>query len=180
MTVEDIDFDFENSLVKIVMTREVPEMPGFQRLSSVRVGQEVEMPYWTAQELVQSGYAKFRDDPLNYSMISKVHWRETIPASRQLPSLQPNFYCFLRRHLSDLREASRQDQVKSRELERTESLVRDIVNCRVRKIVSLAASPTLSEELIRSLTYEERSLYSLLNRTIGEWKSRLLVESKGS
>ncbi len=82
----------------------------------------------------------------------------------------------LRRHLAELRESSKQDQVKLRELEKTESLVRDIVNCRIRKIVSLAASPTPSEELIQGLTYEERVLYSVLNKTIEEWKTKLLEQ----
>jgi len=68
--------------------------------------------------------------------------------------------------------------VKLRELERTETLVRDIMNCRVRKIVALAASPTPSEEIMNGLTTEEKSLYTVLNRTIEEWKIRLLEESK--
>jgi len=176
MTVDDIDFDFENSQVRIVLTREIPDLPPkLSRTLSVRIGQEVEVPYWTARELVQLGYARFREeDVLNYNSLSKIHWRETIPASRQLPALQPNFYCLLRRHMTDLKELSKQDQVKLRELERTESLVRDIVNCRIRKIVSLAASPTPSDELIQGLTYEERTLYTLLNKTINEWKGKLL------
>lgn len=175
MSVGDIDFDFENSQIRVVVTRELPETPRMPKLSSAKVGQELEVPYWTAKELVQLGYARFREeDVLNYNSISKIHWRETIPASRQLPALQPNFYCMLRRHLGELRQKSKQDQVKLRELERTESLVRDIVNCRVRKIVSIAASPTPSEELIQGLTYEERTLYSTLNKTIEDWKSKLL------
>ena len=176
MTVDDIDFDFQNAPVRIVLTREVPDLPPkLSRTLSVRIGQEVEVPYWTARELVQSGYAKFREeDVLNYNSISKIHWRETIPTSRQLPALQPNFYCLLRRHVADLREVSKQDQIKLRELERTENLVRDIVNCRIRKIVSLAASPTPSEELIQGLAYEERTLYTVLNKTIIEWRSKLL------
>ena len=176
MTVDDIDFDFENSQVRIALTREIQDLPPkLARSLTAKVGQEVEVPYWTARELVRLGYAKFREeDVLNYNSLSKVHWRETIPASRQLPALQPNFYCLLRRHISDLKESSKQDQVKLRELERTESLVRDIVNCRVRKIVSLAASPTPSEELIQGLTYEERTLYTILNATIVEWKNKLL------
>lgn len=175
-TVEDIDFDFENSLRRVIVTRELPETgPRILKAGSAKVGQEIEVPYWVARELVQLGYAKFRDeDILNYGSLSKIHWRETIPASRQLPSLQPSFYCMLRRHLSELQQLSRQDQVKLRELEKTEGLVRDIVNCRVRKIVSLAASPTPSEELIQGLTLEERTLYWRLNKTIEEWKSSLL------
>jgi len=176
MTVDDIDFDFENSRIRIMLTREIPDQsPKLSRMLGAKIGQEVEVPYWTARELVQSGYARFREeDVLNYNSLSKIHWRETIPASRQLPALQANFYCLLRRHLSDLKQSSRMDQVKLRELERTENLVRDIVNCRIRKIVSLAASPTPSEELIHGLSYEERSLYTILNRTIVEWKDKLL------
>ena len=175
MTVEDIDFDFENSQVRVVVTREIPDTSRLSKLSSTKVGQEIEVPYWTARELVQQGFARFREeDTLDYNSLSKIHWRETIPASRQLPSLQPSFYCMLRRHLSVLRELSKQDQVKLRELERTETLLRDIVNVRIRKIVSLAASPTPSEELLQGLTHEERSLYSVLNKTIEVWKAKLL------
>lgn len=175
MSVDDIDFDFENSQVRVVMTRELPDTPRLSKLSSAKVGQEIEVPYWTGKDLVRMGYARFREeDVLNYNSISKIHWRETIPASRQLPALQANFYCLLRRHMAELRQSSKQDQVKLRELERTESLVRDIVNCRIRKIVSIAASPTPSDELIQGLSYEERALYSILNRTIEDWKGKLL------
>jgi hypothetical protein len=175
MTVDDIDFDFENSAVRVIVTREIPETPRLVKISSAKVGQEITVPYWTGKELVQMGFARFREeDLLDFNSLSKIHWRETIPASRQLPSLQASFYCMLRRHLVELRQLSRQDQVKLRELERTETLVRDIVNVRIRKIVSLAASPTPSEELLQGLTYEERALYSILNKTIEEWKARLL------
>jgi hypothetical protein len=175
MTVDDIDFDFENSQTRVIATREIPETSRLSKLSSAKVGQEIEVPYWTAKELVQQGFAKFREeDMLDYNALSKIHWRETIPASRQLPALQSNFYCLLRRHLSELRQLSRQDQIKLRELERTETLVRDIVNVRIRKIVSLAASPTPSEELLQGLAHEERVLYSILNKTIAEWRTKLL------
>ena len=178
-SVGDIDFDFENAPIRIVLTRELPEVPRMPKLATVRIGQEVEIPYWTARELVQLGYARFRDeDILTFNSLSKIHWRETIPDSRRIPSLQGNFYCLLRRHLVEVRRQSKQDQVKLRELERTETLVRDIVNCRVRKIVALAASPTPSEEIMQGLTMEEKSLYSILNKTIEEWKSKLLEEPK--
>jgi hypothetical protein len=180
MTVDDIDFDYENSKIRVIVTREIPETPRLVKLSSAKVGQEIEVPYWTARELVQLGFARFREeDILDYNALSKIHWRETIPASRQLPSLQPSFYCLLRRHLLQLNQSSKQDQVKLRELERTETLVHDIVNVRIRKIVSLAASPTPSEELLQGLTREERALYSILNKTIEEWKTKLLqLEAK--
>lgn len=180
MSVEDIDLDFENSQVRVVVTQEIPEIPRLPKLTSTRVGQEAQVPYWIARELVQLGYAKFKEeDVLTYNSLSKIHWKETIPASRQIPSLAGNFYCVLRRHIAELRKTSRQDPVKLRELERTETLVRDIVNVRIRKIVSLAASPPPPNEMIQGLTYEERVLYSILSKTIDEWKSKLIsLEAK--
>ena len=175
VSVEDIDFDFENSQVRVLVTREIPDTPRLPKLVATRVGQEVEAPYWIANELVRLGYARFREeDVVTYNSLSKIHWRETIPSSRQIPSLPGNYYCVMRRHLAELRRRSGQDQVKLRELERTETLLRDIVNCRIRKIVSLAASPTPSEELIQGLAFEERSLYKVLNAAIDEWKRKLL------
>ena len=173
LSVDDIDFDFENSQVRVVVAREIPEMPRLSKLKTARVGQETEVPYWVARELVELGYAKFREeDTITYNSLSKMHWRETIPSSRQLPSLPGNYYCIMRRHLRELREQSKQDQLKLRELEKTETLVRDIISCRVRKIVSIAASPTPSEDLIQGLTLEERSLYRMLNGTIEAWKAK--------
>jgi DNA replication initiation complex subunit (GINS family) len=43
--------------------------------------------------------------------------------------------------------------------------------------VALAASPTPSEEILQGLTLEEKSLYTVLNRTIEEWKAKLIEES---
>jgi len=71
ISVGDIDFDFENSPIRIVLIRELPEMPRMPKLTSIRIGQEVEVPYWTAKELVQLGYARFREeDILTFNSLS--------------------------------------------------------------------------------------------------------------
>ncbi len=43
-SVEDIDFDFENSQIRVVVMREIPETPRMMKLSSTKVGQELEVP----------------------------------------------------------------------------------------------------------------------------------------
>jgi hypothetical protein len=168
-TVEDIDFDFENSGVKVVVLRELP-VPA---MATAKVGQEIEMPYWTAKELVRDGYVKFNEKHvLDLAKIQKVHWRETDTATRKLIAIQPDFYCLLRRHLDELR----QDTGKFRELDRYETLARDIVNIRVQKIITLSATPVSREtgNVLQNLASEERALYLALSRTIESWRAKLM------
>lgn len=175
-SVEEIDFDFKNTPVKIVVIRDSPELiVGEKDIGPFKSGQEVEIPYWIAEELVRSGVAKFGDeDRLGLPALSKVHWRETIPTSRQIPQLPEKFYSTLRRFLLELEADTRSDQTKFKDLEKAVGLSKDIVNCRARKIVSLAAAPLQTESVVQNLTSEERALYMRLSDIINDWKKRIL------
>jgi hypothetical protein len=175
-SLHDIDFEIANSPIKIILLKDVEEFPFLKdRFGSLRAGQETEIPFWVAEELVKAGIAKFREeDLLTLSALSKIHWRETLPSSRQIPALPRIFFFLLRRFLRNLRNESRNDSLKSRDLEKAESLSQDIVNCRVRKIVSLAAGPAISDDLLRSLTEEERVLYTHIGSLISRWKSEVV------
>ena len=144
-SIADVDFDFQNLYVRIVLTREIPfSHPATDRLRSVKVGQEAEVPYWVAEELVLADFARYREEDLmDLAKLSKTHWKETIPSSTQLPSLQPDFYCVLRRLLAKLKAEGKQDPSKLREYERAENLSRDVINCRIRKIASFCSRPRI-------------------------------------
>jgi hypothetical protein len=175
-SVADVDFDFQNLPVRIVLTREIPfSHPATEQLQSIKVGQEGEVPYWVADELVRGGFAKYREeDVLDLAKLSKTHWKETIPSSTQLPSLEADFYCMLRRLLIRLKVEGNQDTSKLREYEKADNLSRDIINCRLRKIASFAAAPGPSSDLLKNMTSEEQALYKRLRSAIGEWKSSIL------
>ncbi|MCW4032935.1 MAG: hypothetical protein NWF08_06040 [Candidatus Bathyarchaeota archaeon] len=135
----------------------------------------MELAYWIGEELVNSGIAKFREeDILNMAKLSKIHWRETIPTSRQIPSLQKNFFFMLRRFLRRMNEESKTDSSKMLDYEKAMNLARDIVNCRVRKIISIAATSASASEMIENMAAEEIELYEILNSIINEWKNGLI------
>jgi len=175
-SIADVDLDFQNLPVRVVLTREIPfTHPATERLQSAKVGQEVEVPYWVADQLVIAGFAKYRDDDvLDLAKLSKIHWKETMPTPTQLPSLQTTFYCILRRFLARLKAEGKRDPSKQREYEKAENLSRDVINCRLRKIVSFAAAPGPPGDLMKSMTAEEQTLYKELRTTIGEWKQSIL------
>jgi len=175
-SIADVDFDFQNLSVRVILTGEIPfSHDATEKLRSVRLGQEAEVPYWVAEKLVAANVARYRDEDLmDLAKLSKTHWKETIPSSTQLPSLQADFYCMLRRFLAKLKADGKHDPSKLRDYEKAQNLSRDIVNCRLRKVTSFAAAPASSSDLLRNMTFEEQALYKQLSATIGEWKTSML------
>jgi hypothetical protein len=175
-SIVDIDREFENSRVKVIISRDMNEFEvGDGKIGPFKSGDEVELLEWIAEVLVDEGVAKFRDqDMLDLASLSKIHWKETIPSSRQLPPLDPYFYCELRRLIGRLRKESCTDPSRIKDYEKALSLSRDIVDCRLRKIASLAASPTIPGDLVKGMAREERTLYHALSSIMSDWNKRLL------
>jgi DNA replication initiation complex subunit (GINS family) len=90
--------------------------------------------------------------------------------------LEQGFYPKLRRYLSALKIEAARAPEKILELEKTRQLTKDIVNSRLRKVVSVASAPTQTEQILKSFTPEERQLYLRLCRLIGEWRNHIVEE----
>jgi len=175
----DYDLDFQNQTVKVTVIRDSGEINvGGKTFGPFRIGQEIDTPRWITEELVRSGIVKWKEeDRLDLATLSKMHWRETVPTARQIPAIGDNFYQMLKSLLADLKEQSRSDPVKGRDFEKAVHLSKDIVNCRIKKIASLAASPAQTGDVLASLASEERTLYLALSRIISDWRKR--AESSG-
>src|SRR5258708_31703911 len=123
------------------------------------MGKEIELPLWIAQHLVQMGHARFKEEEqLTLNTLSTTHYRQTLPASNQIPELPRSFYFQLRRLIKDLKNLEVKDRTKARELARALALGWDIVNLRVKKIASLRGSGGQTNEVTSKLTLEEKAL----------------------
>jgi uncharacterized secreted protein with C-terminal beta-propeller domain len=173
---------FENKPVKIFTNRNCPEI----QLVGVKVGpfeegKEYEVPYWIAKELERAGIARIREEELLDAVkLHKISWKESIQQARQVSPLDEDFYPRLRRYLVALKRKAVSNPEKMREYEKATRLARDIVNCRLRKIVSLASFPAQTNQTLNNLALEERILYHRLNTIINEWKSQILKVMKES
>jgi hypothetical protein len=174
--VEIVDTEFENSPSRITLLREFPETRvGDRTIGPYRMGQEVELSLWTAQHLVQMGYARFKDEEqLTLNTLSTTHYKETLPGSRQIPKLPKAFYFQLRRLIKELKVLEAKDRSKARELDKALALSRDIVNIRVKKIASLGASGEQATEVTANLTVEEQALYQKVHELVESWKKDIL------
>lgn len=182
MSIKNVDFMFENKLVKIIINRNCPEI----QLVGVKVGpfeegKEYEVKNWVAKELERAGIARVGEEELLDAVkLHKISWKESIQQSRQVSPLEADFYPRLRRYLASLKRKAVRNPEKMREYEKATRLSRDILNCRLRKIVSLASSPAQTNQILSNLALEERELYKQLYEIIDEWKSKILKALKES
>jgi DNA replication initiation complex subunit (GINS family) len=87
--------------------------------------------------------------------------------------LPETFYPRLRRYLTNLKDSAKAPE-KMLENEKARQLTQDIVNSRLRKIVSIASAPAQTEQTLRNLTGEERILYEQLYTLINQWRTQIL------
>jgi len=166
------EFDFQNSIVKMVCTSPCPEIQvAGGTLGPLNRGMEFETLYWVAEELAEAGIARFRDeDLLNLKELHKYCWRESIQSARRVSSLPTDFYPRLRRLLFSLKGSGGDSAA---DYDKALRMAQDIVNCRLRKIVSLASAPPLTDEVLGNMTGEERLLYNVLRGAVQQWRSNI-------
>jgi hypothetical protein len=176
LKIENLDFRFENSLVKIIANRNYPEI----KLAGLSVGpfqegNEYEVYYWAAQELAEAGIAHFREeDCLEATKIYKVQWKERVQIAGQISELPEDFYPKLRRYLANIKEEITKQPEKVQEHEKAMHLACDIVNSRLKKIITLSAGPTQTDQVLKKFTSEERLIYERLGKIIIEWRTQIL------
>jgi len=174
--IKALDFIFENSPVRVIANRNCPEI----KLAGLTVGpfeegNEYEVLYWVARELEKFGVVRFRgEDLLDSAKLYKIHWKERVQTVGQISELPKDFYPKLRRLLAGLKEETVKNPEKVREYEKAKQLATDIVNVRLKKIVSLASAPAQTEHVLRNLTAEERLLYDKIYMLVNKWKTHLL------
>jgi hypothetical protein len=176
MNIENMDFSFEHSLVKIIANRNCAEikLPGLD-IGPFEEGNEYELPFWIAQELDKAGIARFREEErLDMTKLFKIQWTERVQTVGQISKLPENFYPKLRRYLTELKEEATKAPEKLREYEKSRHVTQDIVNLRLKKIVSLTSAPPQTEQMLKNFTTEERFLYERLHKITQEWKTQIL------
>ena len=182
-SIRDADFVYENIAVKIVANRDSPKIDLLgTKVGPFKEGKEYEVRLWVAQELKKAGIARIRmDESLDLMVLNKIHWKERVQTSQKVTSVIEDFYPKLRRFLEELNEEAIKKPEKRSDYEKAVNLSDDITRMRLKKIVSLASSTskTQTSQILRSLTKEEKSIYTYLHTIISEWRNEILKTQRG-
>jgi len=180
-SIRDADFVFKNTPIKIVVNRNCPEIElAGLKVGPFQEGKEYEVRFWIAQELKRAGIARFREEEmLDLVKLNKIHWKERVQASQQVASLHEDFYPKLRHYFDDLKSEAIKKPEKMRDYEKARRLSHDIINLRLKRIVSLASSPAQTNQILGNLTKEERVVYDHLYEIISKWRTKILKTKGG-
>jgi hypothetical protein len=176
--LKNLDFQFENQRIKVIANRNHPEI----KLAGLAVGpfqegNEYNLYHWTAEELAEQGIIHFREeDILDAGKLYKAQWKERVQAPGQISDLPEDFYPKLRRYLTDLKDqiTKQPEPLKVQEHEKIKHLSNDIVNSRLKKIITLSSGPTQTDQITKKLTTEEKQIYTQLCKIINEWRTHIL------
>ena len=167
--IEDADFVFENTPIRIIANRNCPkiELVGLN-IGELEEGNEYRLKFWIAHELENKGIVRIQEDErLSMKKLSKICYGERTESVKTLSQLMSDFYPRLRRYLLRLEKGSMKYHRASR-------FSQDLVNSRLKKIVSLASAPAQTKLSLEKLTREELVLYRRLYRIIKEWRRNII------
>ena len=168
-SVGDLHFEFENMPVRLVATRNIPriETSGIL-IEETEAGRELTVNLWIAWELVEAGLARFADDGVSNEEWTQVHYRERFqPLGRPSP-LPERFYPRAYLTFSRLRKEAGGDATRLEHLDRLRGMFRDILECRIGKVVRLATAEAAASS--RALQPEEVALYGELHTLVSSWR----------
>ncbi|MCL2288295.1 MAG: hypothetical protein FWC33_03840 [Candidatus Bathyarchaeota archaeon] len=174
-----LDFCYENSLISVVANRNFAEM----KLAGLNVGpfdegNEYQVYYWIAKELQAAGIVHIREEELlDGSKLYKAQWKEGVQIPGMISELPQNFYPKLRRYLI-FAEAEAVQPEKIQEYHKVKALAKDIINSRLKKIISLSSASAQSDQVLKKLTTEEKIIYEQLVEIISTWKNQILQKQE--
>jgi DNA replication factor GINS len=174
--LQDLDFRFENSRIKVIANCNYQELKlGGIKVGPFQQGNEYEMYFWIAIALAEEGIVHFREeDNLDATKLYKVQWKERVQVAGQISELPEDFYPKIRRHLKQLKQDIAKHPEKIQDYQKTKCLADDIVNSRLKKIVTLSSGPMQAEQIISKLTSEERLIYMQLVKIVTQWRIQIL------
>ena len=171
----EIKYSHQNTRLTAIKDIPAMEIAG-EKIDSVEENSFLEVKNWIADELVQTGLAKFDADKekLNMIELQKTQVKESMQSPRRFSTLPENFYPKTRKFLKELSSEANNDPVKMQMLQKSKKLIADIVSSRQGKILILSSSLGKDENLLTNLSPEERSLYKTLHETVNTWRDSVL------
>lgn len=168
--IKRFEVDFLNSTTKVKILVDNQRIKrGDGTMLEPKLGSSIELERWIAEELAQSGVASLQDDvQIDRVSLNRIRWLETSISAEALRSLPQGFYPRARRILQTAK-ASNQDRQNE-----IDSVLREILNTRVRKLLRLAIAPSLPPDAHASMQPEERLLYEMIHGFLSSWKEGVL------
>lgn len=175
-----IEMDFDIRPVRVQFIKDYENLPTQNGLVSLRRGDEVELPRWQAEELLEKEYVEIKEQLLNIDEANFYHYREKRSQSASAPQQLPqDFYLRSRELIKKLDEAIRKSpsSMLLRDREVIEKNIMELAETRLIKIIRLAQAG--GEEYREKMTPEEAVMYNIARSLLEAWRNYISELLKG-
>jgi DNA replication factor GINS len=147
---------------------------GSIHLDAMSPGDVVELPRWIAEILTAQGIAESQEESFASEVFKAVN-REKMAGETQIATLRSDFYLKVRRHLAFSVEMSKSKPSVAAVLERTRTLIYDLVALRLRKILLISSALSPPTDIKDKLTPEEYQIFDTVYGLLQSWR-RVVME----
>ena len=174
-SIKDRDFAYLLSGMRLKVKQNVPKMDvGSVHLEAMNQGDMVELPRWVAEVLINLEICESQEESFSSEVFKAVN-REKIAGQDQIAKLNSDFYLKIRRHLTFANDMTgRQPSASIQELDKTKTLIYDLIALRLRKILIIASSLSPPDDIREKLTPEEYQIFDTVYSLLQSWRALTL------
>ena len=175
-SIRDREFAYLLSSARLRVKQKTPKIDiGSVHLDPMNEGDAVDLPRWTAEVLIRLGFCESQEESFS-SEVFKAVTREKIAGPEQLSTLRPDFYLKIRRHLAFANDSAARPSAIP-EIEKTRTLIYDLIALRLRKILSIANSLSPPTDIKEKLTPEEYQIFDSVYGLLQSWRTMTMSGS---
>jgi hypothetical protein len=169
-SIRDREFAYLLSNTRLRARQKTPKIDiGSVHLEPMNEGDAVDLPRWVAEVLIRLELCESQEESFA-SEVFKAVTREKIAGPEQLSTLRPDFYLKIRRHLAFANDPNAKSSSIS-EIEKTRTLIYDLIALRLRKILSVANSLSPPTDIREKLTPEEYQIFDSVYNLLQSWRN---------
>jgi hypothetical protein len=170
----DREFAYLLSNTRLKAIQSVPKIDvGSIHLDPVNQGDAVDVPRWIAEVLTKLGLFETQEESFASEVFKAVN-REKMAGESQLASLRSDFYLKIRRHLAYSRELAEIRPTAVPDLDRTRTLIYDLIKMRLRKVLMIASSLSPPVDIKEKVTPEEYQIFDAVYNLLQSWRSGIM------
>jgi len=172
--LNDIQYKFKLSTVTVTAKEDLDQIQIEDYLvKNVSSGDTVDLPVWVASVLHERNLVEVNEDSLEVEIFRLIN-RERIQKTLALSEIKDNFYFKLNIFLTNSKINLQKNPELKNDYDKLYNSALDLVNIRIKKIVSLASLSTHPDDLTIKLTPEEQFLFNEIKSTIVKWRTLLI------
>ncbi|MHB8701206.1 MAG: hypothetical protein ACYC7D_09340 [Nitrososphaerales archaeon] len=169
-SIRDRDFAYLLSSTRLKVKQNAAKLDiGSVHLEQMNQGDMVDLPRWVAEVLISLDLAESQEESFASEVFKAVN-REKMAGNDQIASLRQDFYLKIRRHIAYANDSSNLKAANVQELDKTKTLIYDLIAMRLRKILIIAASLSPPTEIREKLTPEEYQIFDTVYNLLQSWR----------